>query len=129
MAELSGGTQGSIAVGKENISDLIYVPIARTPTASGGKLVALDKETGEQVWEFVTQVYSWSTPTLVYDQNGDAYVLYCTTGHYIYLLDARTGEMLDSENLGGLIEASPAVYGNWLVVGHRSGTIYGIELT
>lgn len=129
VAELSGGTQGSIAVGKENVSDLIYVPIARTPTASGGKLVALDKETGEQVWEFVTQVYSWSTPTLVYDQNGDAYVLYCTTGHYIYLLDARTGEMLDSENLGGLIEASPAVYGNWLVVGHRSGTIYGIELT
>ena len=129
VADLSGGTQGSIAVGKENVSDLIYVPIARTPTASGGKLVALDKETGEQVWEFVTQVYSWSTPTLVDDQNGDAYVLYCTTGHYIYLLDARTGEMLDSENLGGLMEASPAVYGNWLVVGHRSGTIYGIELT
>ena len=95
----------------------------------GGKLVALDKETGEEVWVMETQVYSWSTPTLVYDQNGDAYVLYCTTGHYIYLLDARTGEMLDSENLGGLIEASPAVYGNWLVVGHRNGSIYGIELT
>ena len=76
-----------------------------------------------------TQVYSWSTPTLVYDQNGDGYILYCTTGHYLYLLDARTGEILDSRNLGGLFEASPAVYGNWLVVGHRNGSIYGIELT
>lgn len=129
VADLSGGTQGSIAAGKQNVSDLIYVPIARTPTASGSKLVALDKETGEQVWEFVTQVYSWSTPTLVYDKNGDGYILYCTTGHYIYLLDARTGEMLDSKNLGGVIEASPAVYNDWLVVGNRSGTIYGIELT
>ena len=129
VEELSGGTQGSIAVGKHNVSDLVYVPIARTPSASGGKLVALDKETGEEVWVMETQVYSWSTPTLVYDQNGDGYILYCTTGHYLYLLDARTGEILDSRNLGGLFEASPAVYGNWLVVGHRNGSIYGIELT
>lgn len=129
VEELSGGTQGSIAVGKHNVSDLVYVPIARTPSASGGKLVALDKETGEEVWVMETQVYSWSTPTLVYDQNGDGYILYCTTGHYLYLLDARTGEILDTRNLGGLFEASPAVYGNWLVVGHRNGSIYGIELT
>lgn len=129
VEELSGGTQGSIAVGKHNVSDLVYVPIARTPSASGGKLVALDKETGEEVWVMETQVYSWSTPTLVYDQNGDGYILYCTTGYYLYLLDARTGEILDSRNLGGLFEASPAVYGNWLVVGHRNGSIYGIELT
>lgn len=129
VEDLSGGTQGSIAVGKNNVSDLIFVPIARTPNASGGKLVALDKETGEEVWALDTQVYSWSTPTVVYDQNGDGYILYCTTGHYLYLVDARTGEILDSRNLGGLIEASPAVYGNWLVVGHRNGTIYGIELT
>lgn len=129
VEELSGGTQGSIAVGKHNVSDLVYVPIARTPSASGGKLVALDKETGEEVWVMETQVYSWSTPTLVYDQNGDGYILYCTMGYYLYLLDARTGEILDSRNLGGLFEASPAVYGNWLVVGHRNGSIYGIELT
>lgn len=129
VEELSGGTQGSIAVGKHNVSDLVYVPIARTPSASGGKLVALDKETGEEVWVMETQVYSWSTPTLVYDQNGDGYILCCTTGYYLYLLDARTGEILDSRNLGGLFEASPAVYGNWLVVGHRNGSIYGIELT
>lgn len=129
VEELSGGTQGSIAVGKHNVSDLVYVPIARTPSASGGKLVALDKETGEEVWVMETQVYSWSTPTLMYDQNGDGYNLYCTTGYYLYLLDARTGEILDSRNLGGLFEASPAVYGNWLVVGHRNGSIYGIELT
>ena len=25
-----------------------------------------------------TQVYSWSTPTLVYDQDGNGYVIYCT---------------------------------------------------
>lgn len=129
VADLSGGVQGSITCGKNNVSDLIFAPVSRYPTAGGGTLVALDKATGEQVWEFQTQVYSWSTPTIFYDQNGDGYILYCTTGYYLYLLDARTGEMLDSKNLGGLIEATPAVFDNWLVVGHRNGSIYGIELT
>ena len=129
VADLSGGVQGSITCGKNNVSDLVFVPVARYPTAGGGTLVALDKTTGEQVWEFKTQVYSWSTPTVFYDQDGNGYILYCTTGYYLYLLDAKTGTQLDSKNLGGLIEATPAVYDNWLVVGHRSGTIYGIELT
>ena len=62
-------------------------------------------------------MYSWCTPTVVYDQNGDGYILYCTAGQYLYLLDARTREILDLKNLGGTIEATPAVYGNYAVVG------------
>lgn len=129
VEDLSGGVQGSIVSGKNNVSDLIFVPVARHPTAGGGTLVALDKATGEEVWAFETQVYSWCTPTVFYDQNGDGYILYCTAGQYLYLLDARTMEILDSKNLGGTIEATPAVYGNHAVVGTRSGTIYGITLT
>ena len=129
VEDLSGGVQGSIVSGKNNVSDLIFVPVARHPTAGGGTLVALDKATGEEVWAFETQVYSWCTPTVFYDQNGDGYILYCTAGQYLYLLDARTMEILDSKNLGGTIEATPALYGNYAVVGTRSGTIYGITLT
>ena len=47
----------------------------------------------------------------------------------MYLLDALTGEVLDSFNLGGGVEASPAVYKDTLVIGTRNCKIWGIKLT
>ncbi len=128
VSGVSGGVQGTIAVGKNNLSDLVFVPVARTPAGSTGFLAALDKRTGEEVWKIETQMYSWSSPVVFYDENGDGYIIYCTSGFYIYLLDGRTGEKLDSMNIGGNIEASPAVFENYVVVGHRAQYIYGIEM-
>ena len=126
---LSGGAQSSIALGQGSLDGLIYLSMARYPSSEGGTLLALDKETGEEVWTMNTQVYSWSTPTLVYDQDGNGYVIYCTLGQYMYLLDGLTGEQYDAINCGGKFEASPAVYNNWIVVGHRNGAIWGVQLT
>lgn len=128
VSGVSGGVQGTLAIGKNNLSDLIFVPVARTPEGSTGLLVALSKETGEEVWSKQTNMYSWSSPVIVYDENGDGYIIYCTSGYYIYLFDGRTGDKLDAMNLGGNIEASPAAFGNYVVVGQRAQKIYGIEL-
>ena len=43
VQDLSGGVQGTIAVGKNKLSDMIFVPVARTPGASSGTLAALKK--------------------------------------------------------------------------------------
>ena len=129
VEDLSGGVQGTIAVGKNNLDNLIFVPVARTPTASAGQLVALNKETGEIVWTLDTQVYSWSSPTLVYDKDGKGYVVFCNTGFNMYLLDGLTGEECDSVNLGGNVEASPAIFNNYVVVGHRGQHMYCMEIT
>lgn len=127
---VSGGVQGTLALGKNKLSNLIFVPVARTgATASAGTLAALDKTTGETVWTFDTQVYSWSSPVDFYDAEGNGYLAYCTSGGYLYLLDGATGEKLDALDLDGNIEASPAVYNDMLVVGHRSQRIFGIRLT
>ena len=126
---LSGGAQSSMALGTGELDGLVYLSMARYPTGEGGTLLALDKETGEEVWTMNTQVYSWSTPTLVYDQSGKGYVVYCTLGQYMYLLDGLTGEQYDALNCSGKFEATPAVYNNWIVVGHRNGAIWGVELT
>lgn len=127
---VSGGVQGTIALGKNKLSNLIFVPVARTGSnASAGKLVALDKQTGAMVWEFPTAVYSWSSPVDFYDAEGNGYLIYCTSGGYMYLLDGATGEKLDAIDLNGNIEASAAVFNNTVVVGHRSQKIFGIALT
>ena len=126
---VSGGTQGTLALGKNKLSDLIFVPVARTPTAGTGKLVALNKQTGALVWEIETQVYSWSSPVAVYDKDGNGYLVFCTSGGYMYFIDGLTGKVLDSLNIGGNVEASPAVYNSTIVVGTRSQTIWGVNLT
>lgn len=129
VADLSGGVQGTIAVGKNKLSDLIFVPIARTGTASGGVLAALNKETGEMVWEHETSVYSWSSPVDVYDAEGNGYIVYCNCGFNMYFLDGLTGEVLDYMSLGGNIEASPSVYDGYIVVGHRGCRTYCVQIT
>lgn len=126
---VSGGVQGTIAIGKKNLSDLIFVPVSRTPSSYAGQLVALDKNTGEEIWHAESQMYAWSSPVIVYDSNGDGYVIYCTTGGYMYLFDGRTGETLSYIELGTNIEASPAVYNNTIVVGTRSQKICGVALS
>ncbi len=128
VSEVSGGVQGSIASGKGSLSDLIFVPVARTPNAGGGILSAISKSTGEVVWELETLAYSWSTPVDFYDANGRGYLIYCNSSGYMMIVDGSTGDILDEISLGSNIEASPAIYNNTVVVGTRGQVIYGIEL-
>ena len=128
VQDLSGGVQGTIAVGKNKLSDMIFVPVARTPGASSGTLAALKKDTGEVIWEKETSMYSWSSPVDFYDADGNGYLLYCNSGFNMFLIDGKTGEQLDYMNLGGNIEASPAMYGNYAVVGTRAMRTYCIQV-
>ena len=128
VQDLSGGVQGTIAAGKNKLSDMIFVPVARTPGASSGTLAALKKDTGEVVWEKETSMYSWSSPVDFYDADGNGYLLYCNSGFNMFLIDGKTGEQLDYMNLGGNIEASPAMYGNYAVVGTRAMRTYCIQV-
>ncbi len=128
VSDLSGGVQGTIAVGKNKLSDMIFVPVARTPGAGSGTLVALKKDTGEKVWERETSVYSWSSPVDFYDKDGNGYLAYCNSGFNLYLIDGMTGDVLDQMNLGGNIEASPVMYNNYIVIGTRANRTYCVEV-
>jgi glucose dehydrogenase len=126
---VSGGVQGTTAVGKYELSELVFIPVARTPSRGSGILTALNKQTGQAVWEFETSQYGWSSPVCVYTKEGKGYVVFCTSGGNMYLLDGLTGDVMDTIQLGGNIEASPAVYENTIVVGTRTMKIWGITLT
>ena len=80
---VSGGAQGTLALGKNKLSDLIFVPVAKTPGVATGILAALDKKTGKAVWEVQTQVYSWSSPVAVYDKDGNGYLVFCNSAGYM----------------------------------------------
>ena len=125
---VSGGVQSTIAVGKEQLSDNIYVTVARTDGQAQGVLACIDKSTGEVRWEHES-AYAWSSPVCVYNPDGSGKVLYCNSTGHIYLLDGKTGEVLDTHQISdGVIEASPPVYKSYMVVGTRDCKIWGMEL-
>ena len=125
---VSGGVQSTIAVGKEELSDNIYVTVARTGGQAQGVLACIDKNTGKVNWEHES-AYAWSSPVCVYNPDGSGKVLYCNSTGHIYLLDGKTGDVLDCHQISeGVIEASPAVYQSYMVVGTRDCKIWGMEL-
>lgn len=131
VSGVSGGVQSSPLLGKAgtDLEGLILYSVARTPNGYDGALVALDTETGETVWEYYMDRYTWSSPTAVYTKSGKTYVVICDSVGNMSLLDGKTGEKLSNIGLGSNIEASPAVFGDTIVVGTRGQKIYGIKVS
>lgn len=125
--QVSGGVQGTLAIGEKDLEGLIFVPVAMTE-GTRGKLVALNTSDMSVKWECDFAGYPWSSPVAVYDDSGKGYLIQCNKTGYIHLIDGQTGEIISEMSLGSNVEASPAVYNNMVVVGTRGGLIYGMDL-
>lgn len=125
--QVSGGVQGTLAIGEKDLEGLIFVPVAMTE-GTRGKLVALNTSDMSVKWECDFAGYPWSSPVAVYDDSGKGYLVQCNKTGYIHLIDGQTGEIISEMSLGSNVEASPAVYNNMVVVGTRGGLIYGMDL-
>lgn len=127
---VSGGVQSTPLLGKPGTSleGLIIYSVSRTPNPGTGILVALDAETGAEMWRVTTDYYAWSSPVAVYDDDGTGYVILGDSGGKLHFLDGSTGTELHTLKLNGNIEASPAVFNDILVLGTRKEMIYGIKI-
>lgn len=127
---VSGGVQSSPLLGKpgESIEGMIIYSISRSPGLEEGLLVALDTETGEEVWRLELDYYAWSSPVGVYGDDGTVYVVLCDSAGNAFLIEGATGKVLDQAFLEGLVEASPVVYEDTLVVGTRDKLICGLKV-
>ena len=102
--------------------------MSRVGETDDGVLACLNKKDGSIVWEHEA-FYAWSSPVCVYNTDGSGKVIYCTCGGMMYMLDGKTGEQYDRAEFGDtVLEASPAVYEDMLVIGSRDCHIYGYEL-
>lgn len=109
---------------------MIFNAAKTEKTFNSGKMVALSKDTGALVWEKDLTIYSWSSPTAIYNKDGKGYVIFCDAYGKIHLIDARTGETLYVLNTGGgNMEGSPAIYNDIIVIGTRGQKIYGIKIS
>ena len=105
---------------------MVFFTVARG--AEGNLLLAFDKRTGNKVWTLDLGGYAWSSPTLSCDAEGGAYLFQATSAGMLHMIDASSGEIITSIELGSNIEGSPALFDDMLVIGTRGGKIYGIEI-
>ncbi len=124
----NGGAFATPVVGKNQLDNLIIYNLARCEEIEKGKIVALDKHTGKEVWTLNLKNYSWSSPVDVYTKEGKGYIIVCNSAGIMYLLDGLTGAVLDKIYLGSNIEGSPAVYDDIIVVGTRGQKIFGVKI-
>lgn len=122
-----GGSFATPAIGKNGLSDLVYFHVARTKE-SHGMLYALDKTTGETVWEHDQGSFGWCSPTCVYTPSGKGYVLVGSSNGKLRLFDGLTGKIVASVDLESNIEGTPFVFEDTIVVGTRGSRIFGIKI-
>ena len=94
-------------------------------------LVAMDKATGDVIWAHAMDAYSYSSPVAVYSEAGQGWIIQCCSNGTIYLLDGLTGATVSTLQVAGIIEGSPAVYGDTMVfgtTGKEHSVIYAIKL-
>ena len=121
------GAFASPAVGQNELSELVFFHISKTN--KGATLYALDKKTGDPVWTEGLGFYGWSTPSLLYDENGRGYILIGSSNGKLRLLDGLTGKLITSIDLKSNIEGSPAVFDDMAVVSTRGGRIFGVKIS
>ncbi len=114
--------------GTGEVSDLVFFSVSRCPGGEDGVLLALDKRTGKEVWRVLLAQFSWSTPTLLTDEDGHAWLLHGGIGGRLRLHHARSGREVASLQLKGDIEASPSVFNGRAVLGTRGNRIYAIDI-
>ncbi len=125
---INGGSLGTPVLGKDDISNMVIFNICFTGSNTDGTMVALDKNTGEEIWNKKLTAYSWCSPVDFKSTDGKTYMVYTDYAGYMRLVDPMDGKTLDSVSLEKNVESSPAIYNDTIVVGSYAKKIFGIKV-
>jgi outer membrane protein assembly factor BamB len=116
----SGGVWATPAI----FDDWLYVP------THAGDLLVVDRRDGTVVWSERIGDHEWSSPAVVEDTDGTAWLIVGTCGVpglRAYLLDdPTTPREMWRVALPGCIESTPVVWRGAIYVGSRDGFLYAI---
>ena len=124
---LAGGFLSTGVLGRGAASEYLFYSVSKVPDVDTSYIVAIEKSSGNEAWRIELSCDAWSSAATLYDTDGSVYLVQCCSNGDILLINALTGEIVTKKNYGSNIEATPAVFGNRLVVGLRSEYILGIS--
>ncbi len=124
----SVGFIASPVVGENSVSDLVFYTAT---SGSQSTLYALRKADGSVAWSTDLAASTESSPVVVYNEAGDAWIIQGVSDGRLFLMEAATGKTMDTLQLDGSLLASPAVYRDVLIIsttGQDPSYIYAIAL-
>ena len=95
-------------------------------TTQSGRLLAIDADTGQIIWEKTFTGKIWSSPVIVDDKLVVVVPINNQAHLQAYDTAASTPELIWSLELGGIVESTPIVWEGRIFVGTRSGYMLGI---
>lgn len=119
-----GGLFATPLLGQGNCKDLIFFNLCTNIPTVGGEFTALDKHTGEIVYRTKLKWYPWSSPVAMMNENDEMFVFTGDCAGRVYLIDAKSGDILFCKLMANNFEASPIVVDNHVIVGSRGAEIY-----
>lgn len=122
-SHFDGGFYSSPLPGTGDCPDLIFSTVVLNSNSQNGAVVAIDRKTGHVVWQTPLKRYAWSSPIAFTDKSGKMYLMAADTVGNVFIMDARTGNVLIKKCIGANFESSPIVVGNSVVVGSRGNRI------
>ena len=125
---LDGGMFASPLLGDGDCKGMIFSNFCVNSDSASGYFMAFDKENGEILYRRKTRSYCWSSPVAFYNARNEMFVFTADIGGYVYLIKAKTGEIVASKRVGVNFEASPVVADDYVVIGSRGNKIYKISL-
>lgn len=125
---LDGGMYCTPLLGRGDCKVLLFANVIRNGAdgkhKGSAQLTAFDTRTGKTVYATQLDVFAWSSPVAFLNERNEMFLFTGDSHGTVYLVRARTGEILFKKHFAQNFESSPAVIGNTAIVGSRQNGIY-----
>lgn len=119
----SGGILSTPVLGKHQGKNIVYTIFSRVDEKNRAELIAVNKKTGKELFSIFLDKYSWSSPVDFYDAEGNIYLFFTDLIGNLYIIDGVTGETLVKKKTNNLIEASPVIINDRIIIASRGKSI------
>jgi hypothetical protein len=124
----NGGILSTACIGTGNLSSYVWTVFSKVDSSHSGRLVCYNKSNGSIHYEVPLSSYTWVSPLLIRDRSGNGYIYLSDVGGNVYVIEARTGNVVTKKNFGVTFESSPIAWNNRIVQPARGSRVFCFEL-
>lgn len=122
---LDGGMYATPLPGSGDSEGMVFANICRNKAGRKlGELTALSTADGSTRYTVPLDYFAWSSPVALHNEKGEMFIFTGDASGKIYLVKAKTGEVIFKKHVANNFESSPVVVGNSVIVGSRGTSIY-----
>lgn len=125
---LDGGMYCTPLPGRGDCNGLLFANLCRNGGDGKGKhsgqLVAINTKDGTIAYTTQLNQFAWSSPVGFLNEKKEMFIFTGDSGGTVYLIKAKTGEIIFKKRFASNFESSPLVVGNTAIVGSRQNGIY-----